>query len=88
MGIHATVEYDLINDIALAADEYFLLCTDGLTGHVEDDELKQIVVSHSPQTACDMLVDLANERGGSDNITVQIVHVKQGESFLRRVLKA
>lgn len=49
-----------------------LLCSDGLTEFVNDDEIAKIVREHkdkSPQ----ILIDLANERGGGDNITVVIV---------------
>ncbi len=48
-----------------------LLCTDGLTAHVSDDELRESLVGgSSAQQACEQLVQLANSRGGSDNTTV------------------
>ncbi len=83
MGVRADIEYDVMNGIELGSDEYFLMCTDGLTGYVEPNELQEIVLSHPPQGACDMLVELANRRGGHDNITVQIIHVKKEESFVK-----
>jgi serine/threonine protein phosphatase PrpC len=48
-----------------------LLCSDGLTGEIGDDVLRDVILS-SPDlpTARDRLVDLANERGGEDNTTV------------------
>jgi protein phosphatase len=52
------------------------LCTDGLTTFVEDQEILIIAAGNSPQAAADKLVDLANERGGNDNITVLIAMVK------------
>jgi len=55
----------------LAPGEWLLLCSDGLTGHVEDHELGHIVRdTHSPQAATSAMVALANERGGTDNISV------------------
>jgi serine/threonine protein phosphatase PrpC len=51
----------------------FLICSDGLTGHVEDHEIHDIVAGHTPQAACDLLVALALERGGKDNITVIVI---------------
>ena len=48
-----------------------IICSDGLTGHVDDDELLNMVsLMASPEEACRTLVQMANERGGSDNITV------------------
>jgi protein phosphatase len=88
MGVQVQLEFDLVNSIELGSDEYFLQCTDGLSGYVEPEELQEIVTSHPPQGSCDMLVDLANRRGGHDNITVQIVHVKSGDSFLKTMFRA
>lgn len=50
-----------------------LLCTDGLWGLVTELEIFDTVHAHSPAEACRILVDLAKERGGPDNITVEIL---------------
>ncbi len=52
-----------------------LLCSDGLTGHVKDDEIRDIITGHRPAAAARKLVDLANERGGKDNITVVVAGI-------------
>jgi len=55
----------------VAAGDALLLCSDGLTNVVNDAEIAQAVWSQrNPQDACDLLVQLANQRGGPDNITV------------------
>jgi serine/threonine protein phosphatase PrpC len=56
---------------------YILLCSDGLWNLVSDDEILQVVLNHSEnvQTACEQLVAMANERGGTDNITVVLVRI-------------
>ena len=77
LGSRAVAEVDIIDDITLGKDEYFLMCTDGLFNHVESEEMKKLVMQKDPQEACEELVKLANERGGLDNITVQVVHVKR-----------
>lgn len=87
MGVRTGIEFDVMNDVELGSNEYFLMCTDGLTGYVEPHELQKITLSHPPQGACDMLVDLANHRGGHDNITVQIVHIKGEESFIKTMFR-
>ena len=54
-----------------------LLCSDGLSGKVGDDEMWQIIERYpSPQEACEQLVQTANDRGGEDNITAIIVQVQ------------
>lgn len=53
----------------------FLLCSDGLHGLVSDQEMAQIATSEDPNGACHTLVELAKQRGGHDNITVQIVQI-------------
>jgi len=60
----------------LLPGDILLLCTDGLTDLVWDDEIHKVVVSNpNLEQACQALVDLANERGGHDNITVILVGV-------------
>lgn len=56
-----------------------VLCSDGLTGHVSDEEIRDLVLaSKRPELAAEQLVDLANERGGRDNITVIVAGVGGG----------
>jgi PPM family protein phosphatase len=61
--------------IEIEAEDVLVLCTDGLWGVVADAEIAQAVMSKSPSEACRMLVDLAKERGGPDNITLQVIRV-------------
>jgi PPM family protein phosphatase len=59
----------------LCAGDRLLLCTDGLTEAVEDEEIAQVLrESKSAQTACQNLQDLALAAGGTDNITVVLAH--------------
>jgi serine/threonine protein phosphatase PrpC len=52
-----------------------VLCTDGLWGPVHEDEILHAVTSQSASSACAELVKLARERGGPDNITVQVLRL-------------
>jgi serine/threonine protein phosphatase PrpC len=62
----------------LAIGDRFLLCSDGLSGMVEDAVIRRIVMeSPSPQAACDALIDAANAAGGEDNISVVIIQIRQ-----------
>ncbi len=52
-----------------------IICSDGLTKTVTNDEILHTVSMHLPESACRKLVDLALERGGPDNITVQVARL-------------
>ena len=57
--------------LELRARDCFILCSDGLTHHVPDAEIREIVLSSGDlRRACARLIDIANERGGTDNVTV------------------
>ena len=73
VGVRRSVEPDIV-ELEIEAGDRFVLCTDGLTGLVTDDEIAAIVSAGSELDAiCRRLVDLANARGGDDNITVLVV---------------
>lgn len=60
----------------LAADSYLILCSDGLWNSVSEEEMVQTIrSSDSPQVACNRLIDMANEHGGSDNITLVLARI-------------
>jgi len=50
------------------------LCSDGLTRHVSDEEIAVVLSEREPEAATEMLIGLANERGGRDNISVGVLH--------------
>jgi protein phosphatase len=55
--------------------DVFLLCSDGLSGMLPDAEIARVLGSSPPDEAVDRLIDLANQAGGTDNITVQIAEI-------------
>jgi protein phosphatase len=78
LGTHEDLAPDFPSTpYALTAGDTFVLCSDGLTSMVSDEEVKRIVGSYDAKRACRALIDLANSHGGKDNITVQIVKVLQ-----------
>jgi protein phosphatase len=78
VGVRPTVEPDLA-ELTPEEGDVFVLCSDGLTGHVRDEEIARAVAGGiDPQEAVDALIRLANERGGEDNITVAIVRCEKG----------
>ncbi|MEP0765820.1 MAG: protein phosphatase 2C domain-containing protein [Fimbriimonadia bacterium] len=74
IGTDRTTEPDLYS-LEVHPGDRFLLCSDGLTNHVTDEEIRGHMTTHGPSEACRRLVALALERGGSDNCTVLIAEV-------------
>lgn len=75
IGPEAEVEPEVEGPFPVWAGDTFLLCSDGLTGLVKDAEIGAIAKHLPPHDACRLLVNLANQRGGPDNITVIIAQV-------------
>jgi protein phosphatase len=61
--------------LPVQSGDRFLVCSDGLCNLVDDMEMGEALVEHELQVASDSLVDLANRRGGDDNITVLCLKV-------------
>ena len=75
LGPNAQVQIDLEGPWPIQKGDRYLLCSDGLTGQVEDVEIGALLGCLPPHRAVRVLVDLANLRGGPDNITVIAIHV-------------
>lgn len=75
LGPNATVKVDVEGPFPLELGDTFLLCSDGLSGQITDEELGPLLSSFPPSEVVRVLVDLANLRGGPDNITVIVVRV-------------
>jgi serine/threonine protein phosphatase PrpC/CRP-like cAMP-binding protein len=79
VGVYETVEVDTFHFLTGPGDRY-LLCSDGLHGYVErEDELKSLVEGLGEEIATQRLIDVANERGGKDNITAVIATISQDD---------
>jgi serine/threonine protein phosphatase PrpC len=73
VGFEREVETDT-RSVAVEAGDCFLLCSDGLSNHLSDgNELERILATTWFRRAPQQLVDLANQRGGDDNVTVVVV---------------
>jgi PPM family protein phosphatase len=79
LGIEPSVDVDLY-PIQVHDGDRLLLCSDGLTGMVGEDEIEEVLTQeHDPTQAARRLVDEANAAGGIDNITVLIVDLVDAE---------
>lgn len=75
VGFQGEVDADIDIRVVREGDR-FLLCTDGLSNMVRDEEIRDIVTTNDLEPACRKLIDIANERGGDDNITALLVEVE------------
>src|SRR2546428_2494541 len=76
LGTQSDVEIDLFSEMLEEGDS-LVLCTDGLSGLISDDDLRRIVSQFVPQESVYHLVERANENGGPDNITAIVIHVQE-----------
>ncbi len=89
LGVQADVEVDVIRVSAPArVGDVFLLCSDGLWGQLQDADIGDIVAAEpDPQVASRRMVEIANMRGGPDNISLLLARVERvdHESWARLV---
>ena len=81
IGSEQPPEIDLF-PLSLQKNDFLVLCSDGLTNHVDDDEIAHVVTQYQPKEAAEQLVAIANERGGHDNITVLVLRYDRPNRLL------
>lgn len=79
VGAHEDFQLETVSGQTMPGD-CFVLCSDGLTGHISDQEILTNVNWQSGKIACDKLLAMALERGGKDNISIIIVNVMQRDT--------
>jgi protein phosphatase len=76
LGMKESVQVDLVTENPRVGDCY-LLCTDGLSGMIPDNRIRDVVVhEHDLDRACEKLIGAANAAGGGDNITVVLARLE------------
>ena len=80
MGVEETVKAD-ISEIQCFKGDMLVISSDGLTEMVGKEEIHEVLKKERPEKACRTLVNMANERGGKDNITVIVLKVKKMTSI-------
>lgn len=79
IGIETEVEVDALPALTLQPDDQVLLCSDGLTGPVSDEDIAGVLTSVADgDAACRELINAANAAGGPDNITVVLLRIEEG----------
>jgi serine/threonine protein phosphatase PrpC len=77
IGFESDVEVDLFK-VPMRVGDHYLLCSDGLTGLVEDHEIQDVITTTQRRKVPSTLIELANSRGGDDNTSVVFVSVLGG----------
>lgn len=72
IGVADEIELDMVEGEVESGD-VFVLCSDGLTGHLADSEILALVAGRAPRAACDALIETTLARGATDNVTVIVV---------------
>jgi protein phosphatase len=84
VGTDKSVKTD-IYEIQCFRDDILVISSDGLNDKVSPEEILERVYNDGPDMACQKLVDLANDRGGDDNITVIVLKVKLVKNSPHRI---
>lgn len=80
LGMQDQVVVDLQHDDPRIGDVY-ILCSDGLSGMVQDDDIRRIVAATDDvRETCNQLIAKANERGGEDNVTAVVIRIEASEA--------
>jgi serine/threonine protein phosphatase PrpC len=79
IGVYDEPELEMTSGPSNPGDS-FVICSDGLTNHVKDDEILRCVSANLSQQACDALIALTLERGALDNVTVIVARYQPGQA--------
>jgi len=87
IGVNDQPELDMING-ELKDGDTFVICSDGLTAHVGDEEILDQVENGTSQQACDRLIALTLQRGAVDNVTVVVVRYQPSRTTAATALSS
>ena len=74
LGTDTTVDVD-VTEIEKRAGDIYLLCSDGLSEYVREEQMRQLLLDHDLEEAADLMLNLALKGGGRDNISLVIAEV-------------
>jgi serine/threonine protein phosphatase PrpC len=84
MGVENTVSPDIWESPCFIGD-LLVICSDGLSGKLTPEEIRELTSRQNADAACRSMVELANQRGGEDNITVIVLQVCKPNRVLQRL---
>ncbi len=87
LGVRDTISPQIKGGIELRDGDIFVICTDGLSNLVTDEEIKVIAINNPPKKAVEKLIDKARERGAPDNVTVEVIAIEKKDQDITREIK-
>ena len=75
LGAREGFSPEILKEMQLEEGDAIVMCSDGLSNMVADEQIKETVLSFYPEEAADQLVKMANSNGGTDNITLQVIRL-------------
>ncbi|MEW6456083.1 MAG: Stp1/IreP family PP2C-type Ser/Thr phosphatase [Acidobacteriota bacterium] len=77
LGVKEEIEPEIIKDLQIEGGDIFLLCSDGLSNLVTEEEIVENVTLYDPEEAIDNMVQVCLDRGAPDNVTVEVIKIEK-----------
>ncbi|MGQ9619161.1 MAG: Stp1/IreP family PP2C-type Ser/Thr phosphatase [Candidatus Aminicenantia bacterium] len=87
LGIKDHIQPQIKGGIDVKNGDVFVICTDGLSNLLSDEEINIIAINNPPKKAVEKMIDLAKERGAPDNVTVEIIRVENRDEEITKARK-
>jgi protein phosphatase len=81
VGVDRKVNPQIISDFKIEPGDVYIMCSDGLSNLLQEDQIRDTAAARFPREAVLELINMANRKGGDDNISVQIIKFDGHESF-------
>lgn len=79
VGVGAALDLDAAYGM-LAGGDVYILCSDGLTAHCSDEDIRDVIIAEGAERSVEVLLDLTLSRGATDNVTVVVVACSDGSA--------
>lgn len=77
LGVKESIVPQIRGGIDVKDGDVFVVCTDGLSNMVSDEEIKIISINNPPKKAVEKMIEIAKERGAPDNVTVEVIKIEK-----------
>jgi protein phosphatase len=87
LGVKESINPQISSRIEIKEGDIFVLCSDGLSNMVSDEEIKIISINNPPKKAVEKMIEIARERGAPDNVTVEVIKIEKKEDETTKKIK-
>ncbi len=87
LGVKDSITPQISGGIKIKEGDIFVVCSDGLSNMVTDEEIKIISINNPPKKAVEKMIEIAKERGAPDNVTVEVIKIekKNDEEITKKI---